>query len=125
MSAKEQATELRSSGLAPSGARSKTLADLSEGGSTVLGSSVPSSVGPSASEAGGAGFADLMKAVTEIQVSVSGLSTRMDALETKKKQPGQMTCFNCGKTGHTLVDCKETIQDKYKKLYDKLKAESA
>ena len=121
---KEQAEELRLSGLAPSSKMKATpytaLADAkipAQLGSTLGGSGI----GLSASEAGGGSVAssqlsDISRAITEMQASLSGMTTRLEQVEKKK----QTACFNCGSTDHTLKDCTEEIKARWKKMYDNL-----
>ena len=80
------------------------------------------SLGPSASEAGTfLQMGELVKAVNGLQEGLAAMVGRMDDLENKKSQG--VTCFNCGATGHSLKSCPEPIQQKYKKLYEKLNKE--
>jgi phage tail sheath gpL-like len=122
--AREEANKLVADGLAPTSTKTMGLVDLASttvgsgfsgmsGAASQVGSSV--SAGPSASEASSA-LTDLVKAVTELQVTVSGVSTRLESVE--KKKPA--VCFNCGGSDHSLKTCPEPIKDQYKKLHDKL-----
>ena len=113
-SAKEQAAELAKAGRLPT----KTLGDVTDTSSLLSGSSL----GPSASEVGSVTqMGELLRAVNGLQEGMVGLLGRMEDIEKKK---GQTSCFNCGSTGHSLRTCPEPIQQKYKKLYDKLNKEA-
>ena len=121
-SAKEQAAELYRTGKVSGTAQH--LGELHSNSGSSFGGSVVSegSLGPSASDTGTfLQMGELVKAVNGLQEGFAAMVGRLDDLEKKRNQG--VTCFNCGASGHSLKTCPEPIQQKYKKLYEKLNKE--